>query len=725
MKKSRHSKLHFWMAVAVLLSVLVFTVLMRYNAKISDTAAKNMGELYLSEIMYQVQDHFQTLVDVKSKEAMHIAEWAKTMKESEHYEVIAEAAESMDFEYVTLYDSEGNYETILGESAWYRNLDQYISRVLAGEKIATTGYLTRTGGKYLVFGSPAQFEMESGKISEVMLIGFSIDKLYEYINLEYTENLDSNARMWVVLRNGSYILSSTEIETTSFFEHMGMVESFSDRSIEEGTSLIENSMAKGDTFFAMITHLGKERNIYGAPAQEPSDWYFVLSMPKGVSENMVFDQNAELVRAFFMGGAVILMLFFAVFIFYLRLSDQQIKETEIARREAENANRAKSVFLSNMSHDIRTPMNAILGFTNLAIKEEDRSVIGKYLEKISTASNHLLLLINEVLEMSRIESGKVVLSEAPTSLEDLFDDLQTVMEKKAEGKGHEFLIEMQLDEKYVYCDGLRLSQVVMNLASNAIKYTPEGGKIRVGVKQLSGEKTGYGRYEITVTDNGIGMSKNFMEHIFEPFERENNSTVSGIEGTGLGLSIVKHIVDMMHGNIEVCSESGQGSTFTVTLMLRILEPELAAELESQKDKQVEEEASGREQMLKFFTGKRILLVEDNEFNREIAGSMLEEAGFLVETAENGKIAVQKISEAAPGYYDTVLMDVQMPVMNGYDATKEIRRLGDERAGVYIIAVTANAFETDRRNALEAGMDDYVSKPIEVEKLYEALKRQAK
>ncbi len=720
MRKSILNKLVLWLTVVVLLSVGVFAALMQYNKSVSDAAARKIGKLYISEMMLQLQDHFQTLVDLKSKEAKHIADWAD---KSSYLEIIPRAAESMDFEYVTLYDADGNYEIIMGEPAWYRDMDTFIERVLAGEGVATTGYLTSTGGKYVVFGAPANFVMKSGKTSEVMLVGFSVDKLYNYINLENLEELGSSARMWIVLTNGSYVLSGTEVKETSLFTHIKQTHEFVDMDVETGMAYIATAMAGGNSFFSTVMTGEEKRNVYGAPAQEPEDWYFVLSMPEGASENMIFDQNADIVRAFLSGMVAILLLFFGVFLFYLRLSRQQIQETENARKEAEEANQAKSIFLSNMSHDIRTPMNAIIGFTNLAARENNSTATKKYLSKISIASNHLLLLINEVLEMSRIESGKLVLNETPTCFDDILTNLKTVIGKKAESKGQTFIIDAQLEDNYVYCDSLRLNQVLVNLSSNAIKYTPEGGKIEVLVKQQPSDQPGYGRYELIVTDSGIGMSKEFIGRIFEPFERENNSTVSGIEGTGLGLSIVKRTIDMMGGSIDIQSEQGQGSVFTVRLLLRILEPELACDMEKQKELQSSDTAADEEKMEALFAGKRILLVEDNEFNREIAGSILEQAGFLVEMAENGKLAVQKVAEAEAGYYDVILMDVQMPVMNGYEATKAIRSLEGERAKVRIIAVTANAFESDRQKSMEAGMNDYVSKPIEVEKLYEVLKKQ--
>ena len=520
---------------------------------------------------------------------------------------------------------------------------------------------------------------------------------------------------------------------------------------------------------------------------------------------------------------------------------------QVAVEKAESANRAKSTFLSNMSHDIRTPMNAIIGFTTLALSNiDDTDRVKDYLAKTLASSNHLLSLINDVLDMSRIESGKIHLEEVEVNLSDVLHDLKTIVSGQIYAKQLELYMDvMDVTDEDVYCDKTRLNQILLNLLSNAIKFTPAGGTVSVRVRQLAGKVRGCGQYEFRIKDNGIGMSQEFAQKIFEPFERERTSTVSRIQGTGLGMAITKNIVDMMGGTIEVQTAQGKGTEFTVCVPMRAQTEqrpvEKITELEGLKalvvdddfntcdsvtkmlvkvgmraewtlsgkeavlrarqalemsdvyhayiidwrlpdmngievtrqirslhddtpiiiltaydwsDIEVEAKAAGvtafcakpmfmsdlRETLMSAlgqksadavqgllpeknadFKGKHILLVEDNELNREIAQEILREYGFLVDSAENGAVAVEKVSTAAPGSYDLVLMDVQMPIMDGYTATRKIRALDDPaRAKLPILAMTANAFDEDRRNALESGMNGFLSKPIVIDDLMQEL-----
>ena len=520
---------------------------------------------------------------------------------------------------------------------------------------------------------------------------------------------------------------------------------------------------------------------------------------------------------------------------------------QVAVEKAESANRAKSTFLSNMSHDIRTPMNAIIGFTTLALSNiDDTDRVKDYLGKTLASSNHLLSLINDVLDMSRIESGKIHLEEVEVNLSDVLHDLKTIVSGQIYAKQLELYMDaMDVTDEDVYCDKTRLNQILLNLLSNAIKFTPAGGTVSVRVRQLAGKVRGCGQYEFRIKDNGIGMSQEFAQKIFEPFERERTSTVSRIQGTGLGMAITKNIVDMMGGTIEVQTAQGKGTEFTVCVPMRAQTEqrpvEKITELEGLKalvvdddfntcdsvtkmlvkvgmraewtlsgkeavlrarqsiemsdvyhayiidwrlpdmngievtrqirslhddtpiiiltaydwsDIEVEAKAAGvtafcakpmfmsdlRETLMSAlgqkpadavqgllpeknadFKGKHILLVEDNELNREIAQEILREYGFLVDSAENGAVAVEKVSTAAPGSYDLVLMDVQMPIMDGYTATRKIRALDDPaRAKLPILAMTANAFDEDRRNALESGMNGFLSKPIVIDDLMQEL-----
>ncbi len=516
-------------------------------------------------------------------------------------------------------------------------------------------------------------------------------------------------------------------------------------------------------------------------------------------------------------------------------------------KKAEDAERAKTAYLSNMSHDIRTPMNAIIGFATLAesnIDDEER--VKDYLSKILSSGNHLLGLINDILDMSRIESGKLNIEEKECSISEIFTDMRNILQTQMQTKQLNFFMDsVDVTDEDIYCDKLHVNQVLLNLLGNAVKFTPAGGSVYLTVRQIPGAKKGTGDYEIRVRDTGIGMSAEFAEHVFEPFERERDAASSGIQGTGLGMAITKNIVEAMGGTIAVETEQGRGTEYIIRVSFRLQEAGKAAEpipelvgkralvvddhfatcdsvtkMLVQLGMRAEWTMHGKEAVLRArqavemgnafriyivdwilpdlngievarqirsavgedapillltaydwgaaeeearaagirafcskpvfhsalrdalltaigkgereegavlpdpsgrLRGKRLLLVEDNELNREIALEILRESGFLVETAEDGEAAVRMVSDSRPGYYDLVLMDVQMPKMNGYEATRAIRALANPvHAKIPIVAMTANAFEEDQREALEAGMSAHVAKPIEMEKLMDVL-----
>ncbi len=392
------------------------------------------------------------------------------------------------------------------------------------------------------------------------------------------------------------------------------------------------------------------------------------------------------------------------------------KNAEIETTKAYERSRAKTVFLSNMSHDIRTPMNAIIGYINLA---EDENVtmeeLRDYLGKIKGSSNHLLALINDVLEMSRIESGKMELEPVPVDLKEVFIELKDLFTTQMSEKKIEYSVTCSdISDPYVYCDKNRLNRILLNLVSNAYKFTPEGGSVRVYARQMGSDRD-KNRYEIRVADSGIGMSKEFAAKVFEAFEREKNETVKQTQGTGLGMSIVKNLVEMMDGNTTVNTEPGKGTEFVVTILLKKLEEENISALVG-----LEEEKNRKKETVIDFTTKRLLLTDDIVVNRTIAKKLLEKNGFKVEEAENGQEAVNMLTGSEPGYYDAILMDIQMPVMDGYEATRYIRELDDDRKNIPIIAMTANAFSEDIRKADEAGMNAHVAKPIDVKKLKDVL-----
>ncbi len=391
---------------------------------------------------------------------------------------------------------------------------------------------------------------------------------------------------------------------------------------------------------------------------------------------------------------------------------------EDALLRAESASKAKTKFLSNMSHDIRTPMNAIIGFTTLAMTHiDDKERVQGYLEKISSSGNHLLSLINDVLDMSRIESGRMHLEETECNLPDVMRELENMLTAEIQSRKLELHIDMEnVSDERIICDRLRLNQILLNLLGNAVKFTTPGGTICVRVFEETGKNEDDAVYEFCVKDTGIGMSEEFQKRLFEPFERERSSTASGIQGTGLGMAITKNIVEMMGGTISVISKKGVGTEFTVRLPVKKVH---AGQAQAAPAEEEDSAPAGRTSI----EGKRILLVEDNDFNREIAGEILGEAGMFVEMAEDGSIAIDKLLEKGPGYYDLVLMDIQMPVMDGYTATQVIRSFKNkELANIPIIAMTANAFEEDKRKALETGMNAHIAKPVDVKQLLDTLER---
>ena len=385
-----------------------------------------------------------------------------------------------------------------------------------------------------------------------------------------------------------------------------------------------------------------------------------------------------------------------------------------ALRRAEEGSRAKSSFLFAMSHDLRTPMNAIIGYAELMEAHwGEKEVTTNYLQKLKGASQFLLALIGNVLEIARIESGKETLNEAPWNLMKLEETLDILLDGEISRKQLTVNRNVNIRHANVYCDALKIREIIMNLLSNAVKYTSEGGKIVLDIEEKPSALDGFMTLQIRVSDNGIGISKEYVPYIFDAFTRERSSSESGIIGTGLGLRIVKSFVDLMNGDISVKSEPGKGTCFTVEISCRKIPEE---ELQQQMEEQPENVS---------LAGRRLLLAEDNGLNAEIAMTILQDADAEVELAADGKIAVDKLQDVPAGYYDAILMDIQMPNMNGYEATKAIRKLTDERAKIPIIAMTANAFEEDRQAALAAGMDDYVAKPVEISELFRTIMKNLK
>ena len=636
-----------------------------------------------------------------------------------------------------------------------------------------------------------------------------------------------------------------QIIVTSIPEDSGERLIFGEERIEAGIEKLEKALYNADSAALFRRSSAGEVMLYAAAIQD-SDYHLIGYVPKAVvSQGVQYISFLVILVFLILTGTVFAGGFLLIGLERAARESDSLRE---AARIAEKSSAAKSEFLSNMSHDIRTPMNAIIGFTNLAIQNpSDIERVTEYLGKIQASSGHLLSLINDVLEMSRIESGKIELDETLCSLPEILHDLNTIIVGQVEAKQQELSMDaVNVMNEHVYCDKLRLNQVLLNLLSNAVKYTPAGGKISVRIIQSESKREGYAAYEIRVKDTGIGMSPEFASHVFEAFEREKTSTVSGIQGTGLGMAITKSIIDLMGGSIRVETAPGKGSEFIVDVEMKVETadvpvlriPELnglrvlvvdddfntcdsATKLLAKMGMRSDWTLSGKEAVLRAkhahesgdqfqvflidwklpdlngieavrriravvgkdipillmtaydwpsikdeaiaagvngfcnkplflselenslmrvigstggrdakeenetavsFAGRRLLLVDDIEMNREIAVAVLEMSDFEVEQARDGSEAVEKVTQAAPGYFDAVLMDIQMPIMNGYEAARTIRASDSPNANIPIIAMTANAFDEDKKAAFDAGMNGHVAKPIDVDKLMEALGR---
>ena len=487
------------------------------------------------------------------------------------------------------------------------------------------------------------------------------------------------------------------------------------------------------------------RNTLSVACEVPNDvWYFDIVPVNGwVSLEQAV---SGIVVAFIL--ALLLMLGYWQFEEQRRKNLLHAEKLEKMAEEARSANEAKTRFLFNMSHDIRTPMNAIIGFSNFLKQHiDDREKTLEYIDKIQTSSSFLLSLINDVLQMARIESGKAMLKMESGCLSDLVNSLNAVFEPSIRTKNLKYSCNLNVTHEYLICDKTKLREIILNILGNAIKYTPDGGQVTVDITEENLAREGYARYRFVVKDTGIGMSEEYLPHIFEEFTRERTSTESKVFGAGLGLPIVKALIDLMEGTVEIESKVGEGSTFIVTLPFQLADQEKIRLLDQRKsektdlqvsdwgekklreDPKIPEKAKKSEKTVKnsessqevCFQGKRVLLAEDNDLNAEIAETILEERGFVVERAADGELCVEELQKKPERYYDMILMDIQMPNMDGYTAAEVIRKLKDPRRLTPIVAMTANAFEEDRRKAFEAGMNAHIAKPINVDAMFETIR----
>ncbi len=832
------------MSCLVLLCVLIFIWLSSAMTGKSEEAINEVGKIYMSEMSMQLQQKFDAITTSWISQVEGIIR--RTPPEENQYgqkmlDELALGASVRGFEYLGLYTFDGECEDIYGGPVSFYSEEEFQSTIEEEKKIIS-GY-DAEGEKFLFLTIDAEYPMKGGKDSDMLVAGLPMSQLeaalvlYEERSMVYTH---------IVRKDGGFVVRSGEAFRDNYFDRLlETISSESEKSPEEYIDEIQTAMEENGEYSALVISDDTHRHIYCAPLSN-SDWYLVSVMPYGVLDDAIMHLSDERQKKMLTAGSIILAALLLIFIFYYRMSQQQLVELDKAEKAATSANKAKSEFLSSMSHDIRTPMNGIVGMTAIAIANiQDTARVQDCLKKISLSSRHLLGLINDVLDMSKIESGKLSLNIDILSLRDVMENIVNIIQPQIKERRQHFDIFIEnIESEEVCCDGVRLNQVLVNLLSNAIKFTPEEGTINVYLYQeASPAGDSYVRCHFRVKDNGIGMSQEFQRKIFETFSRED-SKVQKIEGTGLGMAITKFIVGMMDGTIEVESEQGKGSEFHVTIDLEratiqdadiVLPPWRLLVVDNNEDLcrsaasvlkgigvQAEWVLNGREALQKIeenhrknadyeiilldwkmpdmnglettrgirkivgddlpiliisaydwsdieeearaagaqgfiskplfksnlylglsryvegmleddeqetnaekeldFGGLRILLAEDNDLNWEIAEDILTDVGFEVEWAENGQICVDKFKQSELGYYDAVLMDIRMPVMNGYDAAKAIRALDRPDARLPIIAMTADAFSEDIQRCLECGMNEHVAKPIDIEKLMKLLKR---
>ena len=832
------------MSCLVLLCVLIFIWLSSAMTGKSEEAINEVGKIYMSEMSMQLQQKFDAITTSWISQVEGIIR--RTPPEENQYgqkmlDELALGASVRGFEYLGLYTFDGECEDIYGGPVSFYSEEEFQSTIEEEKKIIS-GY-DAEGEKLLFLTIDAEYPMKGGKDSDMLVAGLPMSQLeaalvlYEERSMVYTH---------IVRKDGGFVVRSGEAFRDNYFDRLlETISSESEKSPEEYIDEIQTAMEENGEYSALVISDDTHRHIYCAPLSN-SDWYLVSVMPYGVLDDAIMHLSDERQKKMLTAGSIILAALLLIFIFYYRMSQQQLVELDKAEKAATSANKAKSEFLSSMSHDIRTPMNGIVGMTAIAIANiQDTARVQDCLKKISLSSRHLLGLINDVLDMSKIESGKLSLNIDILSLRDVMENIVNIIQPQIKERRQHFDIFIEnIESEEVCCDGVRLNQVLVNLLSNAIKFTPEEGTINVYLYQeASPAGDSYVRCHFRVKDNGIGMSQEFQRKIFETFSRED-SKVQKIEGTGLGMAITKFIVGMMGGTIEVESEQGKGSEFHVTIDLEratiqdadiVLPPWRLLVVDNNEDLcrsaasvlkgigvQAEWVLNGREALQKIeenhrknadyeiilldwkmpdmnglettrgirkivgddlpiliisaydwsdieeearaagaqgfiskplfksnlylglsryvegmleddeqetnaekeldFGGLRILLAEDNDLNWEIAEDILTDVGFEVEWAENGQICVDKFKQSELGYYDAVLMDIRMPVMNGYDAAKAIRALDRPDARLPIIAMTADAFSEDIQRCLECGMNEHVAKPIDIEKLMKLLKR---
>ena len=838
----------------LLLCVIVFYFITTYMTKQNTSTLNQVADTYMQGMSIQIQSHFDTLVEMRLIQIRSILlefppEEVEAMDDDTRAELSA-TAQSRGFTHMYLLDIDGNMETVFGDSIAIENANDFLASMNRGDTMVTLG-VEADESVVLIYGisvgypDSVGYPLSNGNQCTALLVGVPIENLSAALSLGADESLIFTN---IVRSDGTFVINNSGYEITeeNCYDWLLMNGREGDmENIEEVVAEFEKAVSERNIYNAVVPIQGEMRRFRCNP-MEHTDWTMISVMPHGVLDEALSSLGQQRVVSSLLSCAVIMCIMLIVYFIYWSYSTRQMKALAQAKEEALAANRAKSEFLSNMSHDIRTPMNAIIGMTAIAgANVDDRDKVVECLRKISLSGKHLLGLINDVLDMSKIESGKLSFNVDLLSLRETMESIVGIIQPQVKAKNQSFnIVIRKIQTENIYADSVRLNQVLLNLLSNALKFTPEGGDITVTVEQEDSPKgETYVRTHFWVKDTGIGMTKEFQEKIFESFVREDNARVRKVEGTGLGMAITKYIVDKAEGSIELESEPDQGTEFHITFDFErgeskaeemvlpkwevlvvdddeelcrsaadslneigvhaewALDGMTAIEMTEKRHKQhkdyyvvlldckmpemdgietaremrrrigddvpillmsaydwddVEEEArkagitgfiskplfkSTLYHSLKpfadqeigevdlpaepqiDFTGKRLLVAEDNELNWEIASELLSSVGFVLDWAENGALCVEKFTAAPLGYYDVILMDLRMPEMNGFEATQSIRAMEREDAKqIPIIAMTADAFSDDVKACLDCGMNGHVAKPLNMPELLRLLQK---
>ncbi len=842
------SKINRFLTVSLILVVIlcisIFAFLANYMNKLSSNTIDEVGKTYMAGMNERIAKHFETTIDLRLSQisALEMSIPSGYLEDEDLRQDLAYGAKVRDFDSLAFYFDDGTFDMIYGGGVEPINPDTFLDSMKKGENRVSVG-TDENGNRVVLLGVPGKFQLAGGKRCIALLAEISVDYILDTLSLDEEDSLISSV---LIRRDGSFVIRHFDEYHDNYFEQMkSLFKAVDGKDSLEYIEEFQASMSHGENYSAEFD-MGGERTRLFCSSLPRCEWYLITVMPYGML-NAAVDNLSQQWSYMALGSCgIILLTLLLIFFRYFQMSKEQMEALEESKRLAEHASRSKSEFLSNMSHDIRTPMNAIVGMTAIAVANIDNpQQVHNCLKKITLSSRHLLGLINDVLDMSKIESGKMTLNVELVSLREVMDSIVSIVQPQIKSKKQHFNVFIHdISAEDVCCDGVRLNQVILNLISNAVKFTPEEGFIHVAMyEEPSPKGSDYIRINLQVKDNGIGMSEEFQAEIFESFTREDRKRVHKTEGTGLGMAITKYIVDAMGGSIEVKSKQGEGTEFNITLDFEIAKEkekdmllpncdmlvvddnrqlcesviqslesigisaewtmdgesavrmvherhqknedyqfilldwkllgmdgiDTAKELRKQLGDNVpillisaydwseiehdarsagitgfiskplfkstlyyglkpytehfETETEEEEDIMSLhLQGKKILLAEDNELNWEVASELLQELGLELEWAENGKICVDKFRESPLGFYDGILMDIRMPVMNGYEATTEIRSMEREDSNLPIIAMTADAFSEDVKRCLDCGMDAHVAKPIDVKEIARLLEK---